>query len=301
MKHLLLLLVALTPLVGMAQENTCDKDTTLYLNNRKIVISEKDNKVKVRMFENTSNQNNIENTQIFEGVYLDGQSSEKRAILSALPFSKKRSSNTNAHFNEHVQGVYLGLSQFSNDFLSFNPSKQISLNPSRSWEIGATLFTGHITLSPSKQWGLTAGLGWGYHSMSLDGNYAFREIDGVTQIYPGSAEEGIEYNKSRLRYFFFRLPLSLEWQKHTNAGPPVYFTAGPEIEIHHGVKSISKVNGDKQTLNRGLNVRPVNINLLVQAGYGNWGFYMRYATMGIFEKNKGPKLYPFSFGLCWFW
>ena len=112
------------------------------------------------------------------------------------------------------------------------------------------------------------------------------------------------YTKSRLRYFYFRIPVALEWQKrfsHSNAHGPLFFSAGLEAEIRHGAKSKAKVNGHKKNLDSDLNVHPVGINLLAQAGYGDIGVYLRYSTYSLFEHKKGPELYPYSFGLCWYW
>lgn len=109
----------------------------------------------------------ISNAQIFEGVYLNGQSNERRAVLDVLPFSKKRNKD-NHRFEPHLCGIYIGYANFVNEFLSFNPSRRASLNAA-------------------------------------------------------------------------------------------------------------------------------------QAGAGNLGVYMRYSTLELFEKNKGPELYPFSFGLNWHW
>ena len=121
-------------------------------------------------------------------------------------------------------------------------------------------------------------------------------------IYSGmEAEEPTEYSKSRLRYFYFRIPLSIEWQTRLNGKGPLFFAVGPEAEIRHGFRSKAKVNGSKKTIDKGLNGRPLGINLLAQAGYADLGVYMRYSTYGLFEKNKGPELYPFSFGVCWYW
>lgn len=301
MKHLLLLLLVLTPLAGMAQHSTCNEDTTLFYKGRKIVINEQNDKIKVKLYEGNSQGDTISNAQIFEGVYLNGQSNERRTVLDVLPFSKKRNKD-NHRFDPHLCGIYIGYANFGNDFLSFNPSSHANLNAAHAWELGFTLFTGHIVLSPSKHWGATVGLGWGYRTMRLDGNHAFREIDGITQVYPGnSAEEPTEYSKSRLRYFFFRIPAAIEWQTRIGGKGPVFFSVGPEAEIRHGVKSKGKINGSKETFDKGLNVRPLGINLLAQAGAGNIGVYMRYSTLGLFEKNKGPELYPFSFGLNWYW
>lgn len=300
MKHLLLLLLIIAPMSAMAQNESIPQDTTLFLNGRKIVIKEQGDKIKVKLFEKVSTGDSIANAQIFEGVYLNGQSTESRTVLNALPFSKRN--NKKNSFEPHAGGFYIGYTRLSNDFLSFNPSSGANLNAGHSWEIGGNLFTGSHAFGPTHNWGITIGLGWGYRSMRLDGNEAFREIDGVTTIVSGvNAEEPTEYSKSRLRYFYFRIPLSIEWQTRINGKGPVFFAVGPEAEIRHGLKSKGKINGAKKTFDKGLNGRPVGINLLAQAGYADIGVYMRYSTYGLFEKNKGPELYPFSFGLCWYW
>ena len=300
MKQLLLLLFIIAPMGIMAQNENLAQDTTLYLNGRKIVIKEHGDKIKVKLYESTSNGDTIANAKIFEGVYLNGKSMESRTVLDVLPFSKRNRKTD--RFEPHAGGLYIGYTQLSNDFFSFNPSNRASLNTGHSWEIGGNLFTGYHAFAPTYNWGVTIGLGWGYRSMRLDGNYAFREIDGVTQIYPGEmAEEPTEYSKSRLRYFYFRIPLSIEWQTRINGRGPLFFAVGPEAEIRHGVKSKGKINGVKKTFDKGLNVRPLGINVLAQAGYADLGVYMRYSTYGLFEKNKGPELYPFSFGVCWYW
>ena len=300
MKHLLLLLIMIAPMSGMAQPESTPKDTTLYFNGRKMVVKEQGDKIKVKLYESTSNGDTLANAQIFEGVYLNGQSTESRTVLNALPFSKHNKKKN--RFDPHAGGFYMGYTQLSTDFLSFNPLGSAGLNTSHSWEIGGNLFTGSHSFGPAHNWGITIGLGWGYRSMRLDGNYAFREIDGVTQIYSGEeAEEPTEYSKSRLRYFYFRIPLSIEWQTRISGKGPLFFAVGPEVEIRHGFRSKGKINGSKETFDKGLNGRPVGINLLAQTGYNDLGIYMRYSTYGLFEKNKGPELYPFSFGVCWYW
>jgi hypothetical protein len=50
-----------------------------------------------------------------------------------------------------------------------------------------------------------------------------------------------------------------------------------------------------------LNTHPLGMNLLLQAGYGCLGFNARFALTSLFEKNKGPELYPASIGIGWYW
>lgn len=89
----------------------------------------------------------------------------------------------------------------------------------------------------------------------------------------------------------------------TKVGRHAFFiNAGPEFEIRHGIKSYSHIDGGKrQTLGKGMYLQPIGVNMLVQAGYGDIGVYMRYSANRMFQKDKGPKMSPYSFGLAWYW
>lgn len=94
MKKLLLLWLMIAPMSGMAQNESTPQDTTLYVNGRKIVIKEQGDKIKVKLYESASGGDTITNAQIFEGVYLNGQSTESRTVLSALPSRRKTTRET---------------------------------------------------------------------------------------------------------------------------------------------------------------------------------------------------------------
>lgn len=88
MKRILFLFLIMTSMTVVAQESI-PQDTTLYLNGRKVVIKERDGKIKVKMYESKAENDTIENTQVFEGVYLDGRSLERTTTVS-VPFVKKK-------------------------------------------------------------------------------------------------------------------------------------------------------------------------------------------------------------------
>lgn len=88
MKRILFLFLIVASMTVVAQESI-PQDTTLYLNGRKVVIKEHDGKIKVKMYEAKAENDTIENTQVFEGVYLDGRSIERTTTVS-VPFVKKR-------------------------------------------------------------------------------------------------------------------------------------------------------------------------------------------------------------------
>lgn len=293
MKRIIAILLILAPIVGMAQESN-PQDTTLYVGNRKYVIKETEDNIRVKIYEKSVKGDTIENDQIFEGVYKDGRSTERRIALT-VPFMKKEK-KYKGHFDKHVAGFYIGYSQFGDD-MGLSRTDDIDLVSSKSWEWGLNLFEGSLRLS--RQWGITSGLGFGYRSFRVDGNYGFEERDGITDIYP--SPDGVDYRRSRLRYYHLRLPISVEWQKKFGYKGPLFFSLGAEVETRFWVRSKTIIDDDKQTLSKDLNVRPLGINILAQGGYGDWGFYCRCATASLFEKNKGPELYPFSFGVQWYW
>lgn len=293
MKRLILALLILAPIAAMAQEINA-QDTTLFVNGRKMTIKERDGKIKVKLYEGMSRGDTIENAQVFEGVYMNGQSTERRMGLS-IPFTKKKN---RGRFEPHYAGLYLGYSSLA-DGLSLKNAKGIDLVASKSWEIGLNLFQGSLVLSPDQQWGLVSGLGYAYNSFRIDGNKAFQKVGEITALV--DAPQGITYSRSRLRYNSFRIPLLLEWQQRIGNRGPLFFSLGGEAEIRCWIRSKVKSDGNEKTLDKSLNIHPVGINLLAQAGFDDFGVYLRYSTFDLFEKGKGPDLHPVTFGLVWYW
>lgn len=261
-----------------------------------IIILRGSEDLRIKVYEKQGTPEEQKEVELFEGVYLEKVDADKRTFLDALPFiPKKRKYNS---YDPHCSGIYIGYNWMSDDFFSFDTSNKIGLDSSKSWEFGFNLLSGYHNFRGNPHWGINFGLGWGYRSFSIDGNHALLKGDGESIFATG--DETTVYDKSRLRHFFLRIPVLLEWQQRSDS--KFFFNVGPEFEIRHGVKSFSHINGGKkQTVGKGMYVRPVGINLLAQAGYADFGIYLRYSTYSLFQKEKGPEVSPFSFGLVWYW
>jgi hypothetical protein len=95
------------------------------------------------------------------------------------------------------------------------------------------------------------------------------------------------------------VPLLLEWQQKgyrslfISAGVECSFKTASSSRIWYtderGKKQKDKVDTD-------MTLRPVTMDILVQAGIDRYGLFARYSPISIFEKNKGPELYPLTFG-----
>ena len=263
-----------------------------------IIILKGKGDMRIKVYEDQLEEGEEKEVEIYEGVYLEKVDADKRTFLDALPFiPKKKRYNS---YEPHNSGLYIGFSRMSNDFLSFGTGKQANLDLSQSWVFGFNFLSVYHNFKKNPHWGLNFGANWGYRSFSIDGNRALLKTNGASVLTEGDEETG--YSKSRLRHFFFRIPVTLEWQQQLGNHRLIFFNAGPEFEIRHGVKSFSHINGGKkQTVGKGMYVRPVGVNLLAQAGYGNLGIYLRYSTYGLFQKDKGMEVSPYSFGIAWYW
>lgn len=234
--------------------------------------------------------------EIYDGVYLEKVDAERNSFLDALPLVPRKKY---VAYDPHCTGVFIGYTRLTDGFLSFGNNGEANLDISKSWEFGFNLLSFSHNFRKNPHWGINWGISWGYRSFSIDGNRALLKEDGESHFATG--DEETTYSKSRLRHFFFRVPLLAEWQQKLG-GHTLFINAGPEFEIRHGIRSFSHLNGGKkQTMGKGMYVHPVGINLLAQAGIGDIGIYLRYSTYGLFQKDKGPEVSPYSFGVAWYW
>ena len=123
------------------------------------------------------------------------------------------------------------------------------------------------------RWAVVTGAGMRWSRYRLDMNAHFQEVDGVTQLVP--APEGIVYNASKLNITSLTIPVLLEWQspKHRRKAPR-FFISGGVVGVVKTISSSKIVYHDadgekrKKKMDRGMNLRPVTMDFLFQAGVG---------------------------------
>lgn len=296
--------LTLATLCAQAQQaGNVDKRATVESRGVSIIIKKGSGDLRIRLYEQQTDEDSIgKEVEIYEGVYLERADEDESTFLDALPFiPQKKKNNT---YKPHTGGLfYVGFSRLSNDFMNFTASDGAHLDISESWEFGFNLFNAYHKFKRNPHWGINIGLGWGYRSYKIDGNFALLKADGASYFQRGqtasdSETDATTYSGSRLRHFFFRVPVVAEWQYRLKKGGYFFVNCGPEFEIRHGVKSFSHIDGGKkETVGKGMYVRPVGVNLLAQAGIGCIGLWMRYSVNSLFQSDKGPDLTPCSFGV----
>ncbi|GHU57150.1 hypothetical protein FACS189411_09860 [Bacteroidia bacterium] len=276
------------------------QDTILVVNEKRIEIKDNGDRLKIKVYEVTDNNETIDDELIFEGHYKDGKSYESRKYISSInipnPTWKKKASKER-DFNDHWAGFGMGFANFADKRMEhFNDIDGVSLRSGKSLEYNLNVLEKSFLLSSRSNWAIVTGMGIRWSRYSLDGNEYFKEVDGITALQP--APEGMNYKSSKLNITSLTIPVLLEWQNRSNlflsAGVVGVIKTASSSKVSYKDASTKK-HTDK--MDSGMNLRPVTMEFLVQAGYDWIGVYAKYSPMSIFESGKGPKVFPVSIGL----
>lgn len=294
MKKIACLVFCCLPIVLAAQESLT-LDTVIQLENKRVELKDDGNRMKVKVYERTKEDGDQEEEMVFEGHYRDGRSYENRFTRSIrIPVP-----NWNKHMDGHWAGFGMGFNSFADGSLHTNNIDGVALRSENSLEYNLNVLEYTFPISRNG-WGLVTGAGMRWNRYRLDTNQHFQEIDGVTRLV--NAPEGITYKKSNLNTTSLTIPLLLEWQQQKRRDSRLFLSAG----IVGVVKTISSSKIEyrdaggkkrKDKMDRGMNIRPLTMDFLAQAGYGWIGLYAKYSPLGLFENDKGPKVHPVSIGL----
>ena len=245
--------------------------------------------MKVRVYELDENGETVDDEMVFEGHYRDGQSYERRKHIKTLNIPVP---TWDRDFSAHWAGFGMGFNSFDGD--------DVSLRKGKSLEYNLNFMEFSFPFS-RYNWALVTGAGLRWNRYRIDENAHFQEVDGVTQLVP--APEGVVYKKSKLNMTSLTIPVLLEWQTPKKRHKPRFFVSGGVVGVIKTTSSSKVVYDDergktrKQKMDGGMNLRPVTMDLLFQAGVGCIGAYFKYSPIEMFESKKGPALHPVSFGL----
>ena len=280
----------------MIKATVLSDDTTMIFDsgNKRIIVTENFNRqrVEVDVYELQDGSEIDAYEKVFTGYYRDGKVREQRNSLVSIDIPSPIPRRGHRRINPHYAGFGMGFAGFADkgDF------GEIPFRASSSPEIYFNIFDKAIPLSRQYKWALVTGFGIRWTRYHLKGNHYFKENDDYTQIISDPGNWDIK--KSRLGITTLNVPLLLEWQSHNNN---LFFSAGAVCSFNTASSSRIKYKdtsgkNHKEKVDSGMTLRPVTMDILVQAGSHNFGVFSRYSPVSIFEQNKGPELYPLTFG-----
>lgn len=205
-------------------------------------------------------------------------------------------------FKAHLGGFELGFDGLLTDFFSTSLEPEDSyfdLNTAKSYNWNFILPS--VNIGFTRHFGLAASLGLSINKYRFDGNNNIIKDDAgvIGPLYPA---EGVTYSKSKLVTTYATLPVILEVQIPM-ANPDKTVNIGAGVIGAAKLGSHSKVvyyTGGKQ---KDKDKDDFSLNTFRWGATGRVGyeFFQIYGTCyftQMFEKGKGPELYPFEMGIA---
>lgn len=149
--------------------------------------------------------------------------------------------------------------------------------------------------------GLIIGAGLTYNSYGLKNNVRVETRDSSATYAIHVPDTVMDYSKNKLRASYINVPVMLEFNTSSDNERSFHIAAG----VIGGWKmgSITKQKwesgDDKNQLRRkaDYNLAPFTLDATARIGYGNFTVFATYGLTSLFEKNKGPEVYPVTIGL----
>jgi hypothetical protein len=147
--------------------------------------------------------------------------------------------------------------------------------------------------------GLTTGLGFEFNRYEFKRNV---NIGYNSDSIWGRIDTTISYNKNFLKATYLQVPLLIDITTHKDPNKAFQFSFG----VIGGYKIGSKMklkyevdnNKNKDKSKGHYNVNPFKLSATARLSYKNVTVFANYGLTTVFEKNRGPEVYPFSAGLA---
>jgi hypothetical protein len=213
--------------------------------------------------------------------------------------SKKRNYE---RFKGHLGGLELGFDGYLSDFWSTSLEPEdyyLALNTAKSYYWSFLLPC--VNIGFTRHFGIASTLGIEFNKYRFDGNNSIVK-DEYGVIGPSYPDEGIVYSKSKLVTTYATLPLILEAQiplsdshRTINIGAGVIGAA----KLGSHTKVVYNTGGKEKEKHKD----DFSLNTFRWGATGRIGyeFFQVYGTCyftSMFEKGKGPELYPFEIGVA---
>ncbi|NVO19087.1 MAG: DUF2807 domain-containing protein [Bacteroidetes bacterium] len=210
--------------------------------------------------------------------------------------------NKKQKFNGHWKGLELGVNGFltpNNDFDYASEYSLLDQKYQKSINVNLNFFEQDINLIKNHL-GLVTGLGLSWNNYRFDNDV--RLTKGSDKLYLSRDTNNYSFEKSKLVNTYLTLPLMLEFQTnpysklnsmHVSAGVVGGWRIGTHAKYVYNDGSRQK---DKDHSDFYMN--PFKLDAIAKIGWGVINVYATYSLTPMFQKNKGPELYPFSVGIC---
>ena len=255
--------------------------------------------VSVRTSKNDTTSISIGSRQI---LIIDQDGKTDISIYDRTDRDPDRNYSRNRPFRGNWRGLELGLNNYVNkDFsVSLDPGEDfMELRAARSRNINLNILQYDLTVSDNKI-GFVTGLGFEFNNYRFSDNVSItKENREIVPVYYDEA--GIDLDRTRFRAIYLNVPLLIEFQtNHTRRSRRAYVSAGVTggVNIGSSTRVVYKDNSSRgrERVRDDFYLSPFRYGLSFRTGYRSLNLYANYYPTPLFQKGKGPELYPFAVG-----
>lgn len=207
-------------------------------------------------------------------------------------------------FKGHWSGFELGINGFMDKNQSMTQTGDIAwmdLKQARSWNTNINFTQYSIGFGTDKA-GLVTGLGLEFNDYHFSNPITLKVENGVTVVDSSYIQAGYKVEKTKITMSHLTLPLLLEFQipMGEKRKDRIYISAGVigGVRLGSHTKVVYDDGSRHKDKNRGdFNIATLRYGLTARIGYKGIRLFANYYPVQLFEKDKGPELYPFSVGL----
>jgi len=206
-------------------------------------------------------------------------------------------------FNGHWSGLELGVNGYLTPDFDFDyPSDYTLLDQKyqKSINVNLNFFEQNVNLIRNHV-GLVTGLGFSWNNYRFDNDVRLDKGENKLELYRDDTE-GVSYEKSKLVNTYLTLPLMLEVQTNSKSKVNSFHLSGGVIggwRIGTHTKYVfDDGSRQKEKERQDFYMNPFKLDAVAKIGWGVLNLYATYSLTPMFQKNKGPELYPFSVGIC---
>lgn len=147
--------------------------------------------------------------------------------------------------------------------------------------------------------GIITGVGLTYNSYGLKNNVSVFSNSDSTFAMTDSLNT---FDKNKLRTTYIKVPVMLEFNTSEDPKRSFHIAAGVigGVRIGSITKQEYKVDDakHKNRVKDDFNFSPITLDAAFRIGYGNLTLFANYGLTPLFEKDKGPEVYPVTVGLA---
>jgi len=199
----------------------------------------------------------------------------------------------------HWGGFTFGLNNFMNNSFEMTLPQNgefLELKPT-SFSFGYNVFDIDFPIIPKHALIIT-GLGAVWSNYQFENDITLRQND--AGFVEGFVDSNIDLRYSSLNTCHLQIPLIFEFNTKTR-NENIFIGAGVIGGYRLMTKTIQKLENEpidnKHISHESLQVSPLRYDLTVRMGYQHLYLYGNYSMVSLFKKDKGPEVYPFTFGL----